>query len=128
MIGKIGMAALFVLGSAAAAPALANECGGAPIPPAITVNGSTATLQQMKDAIKDFKDFQKASDQYQSCLEADLRRQQQAAAKAKNPKPLDPSIEAGVNAKMAANQADKEKVGGELNAQIVAYKKAHPGK
>jgi len=125
MIGKFGMAALFVL--ATAAPALAAECNQ-PIAPAITVVGSTATLQQMNDAIKDFKTFQSASDDYQACLVADLNRQKQEAAKAKDPKPLDPSIEAGMNAKMAANQADKEKVGGELNAQIMAYKQAHPSK
>jgi len=125
MMGKFGMAALFVL--ATAAPALAAECNQ-PIAPAITVNGSTATLQQMNDAIKDFKTFQSASDDYQACLVADLNRQKEEAAKAKDPKPLDPAIEAGMNAKMAANQADKEKVGGELNAQIMAYKQAHPSK
>lgn len=125
MIGKFGMAALFVL--ATAAPALADECTQ-PIPPAITVDGSTATLDQMKDAIKDFKTFQAASDDYQACLVADLKRQKEEAAKAKDPKPLDPSIQTAMNAKMAANQADKEKVGGELNAQIMAYKQAHPSK
>lgn len=125
MIGKFGMAALFVL--ATAAPALAAECNQ-PIAPAITVDGSTATLQQMNDAIKDFKNFQSASDDFQACLVADLKRQKDEAAKAKDPKPLDPAIAAGMDAKMASNQADKEKVGGELNAQIMAYKQAHPSK
>ena len=125
MIGKFGMAAVFVL--AMAAPALADECSQ-PIAPAITVDGSTATIQQMNDAIKDFKTFQSASDDFQACLVADLKRQKDEAAKAKDPKPLDPSIAAGMNAKMAANQADKEKIGGELNAQIMAYKQAHPSK
>jgi len=125
MVGKFGMAALFVLASAA--PALADQCNQ-PIPPAIAIDGGTATLEQMQNAIKDFKTFQGASDDYQACLVADLKRQKEAAAKAKDPKPLDPSIESGVSAKMAANQADKEKVGGELNAQIMAYKQAHPEK
>ena len=123
MLGKFGMAAMFVL--ATAAPALADQCTD-PIPPEITVNGATASEQQMNDAIKDFKTYQAASDDYQACLVADLKAQRIAAAKAKNPKPLDPAIAAGVNAKIKANQADKEKVGGELNAQIIAYKQAHP--
>jgi len=125
MFGKFGMAALFV--AAMAAPALADSCSD-PIPPAVAVDGRTATVQQMNDAIKDFKNFEAASDDYQSCLLADLKQQQEAAAKAKDPKPLDPSIAAGVNAKIAANQSEKEKVGTELNAQIIAYKTAHPAK
>ncbi len=123
MLGKFSMAALFAI--ATAAPALAAACSE-PYPPEITVNGATATEQQMNDAIKDFKRFQKASDDYQACLMADLAAQKAAAAKAKDPKPLDPSIAAGVGAKIQANQADKEKVGGELNAQIAAFKQKHP--
>ena len=124
MLGKFGMAALFVM--ATAAPALAAQCND-PIPPA-SVDGSTATVQQMKDAIKDFKTFQAASDDYQACLIADLEAQKQAAAKAKDPKPLDPAIISGVNAKIQANQSEKEKVGGELNASIVAFKQKNPSK
>lgn len=122
MIGKMAMAAAFVM--AAAVPAMAGQCSD-PIPPAL-VNGATATEQQMKDAIADFKNFQSASDDFQSCLLADLKAQQDAAAKAKDPKPLDPAIESGVNGRINANQAEKEKLGGELNAQIIAFKKAHP--
>ncbi len=122
MFGKFGVAAAFVL--ATVAPALAAQCNQ-PIPPTM-VDGSTATLPQMQGAIKDFKAFQGASDDYQSCLLADLKMQQDEAAKAKDPKPLDPAIVTGVNAKIQANQADKEKLGGELNAQIMVYKKAHP--
>ena len=124
MFRKFGMAAAFVL--ATAAPALAGECGSAPIPPDMTaVNGATATLAQMKDAIKDFKGFMSASDQYQACLVADLKAKKEAAAKAKDPKPVDPAIVSATDAKIKQNQADKERLGGELNAQIVAYKKAH---
>lgn len=122
MLGKFGMAALFAM--VTAAPALAAECSE-PIPPA-ALDGTTASEQQIKDATKDFYTFQHASDDYQSCLLADLEAQKQAAAKAKDPKPLDPSIVAGVNAKIQANQTEKEKVGGELNAAIQAYKAKHP--
>lgn len=122
MLGKFGMAALFAI--ATAAPALAAECSE-PFPPA-PVDGSKATEQQMQDAVKDFKTFQHASDDYQACLIADLDAQKAAAAKAKDPKPLDPAIAAGVTAKVNANQAEKEKVGGELNAAIHSFKQKHP--
>jgi hypothetical protein len=125
MLGKFAMAAAFVL--AASAPALAADCSQ-PIPPEMTVDGTTATAQQMNDAIHDFKNYQAASDDYQNCLYADLDAQKKAAAKEKDPKPLDPSIESGINAKVAANQAEKEKLGGQLNAQIKAFQNAHPKK
>jgi hypothetical protein len=118
------MAAAFVL--ATAAPAFAGQCGDAPIPPDMSsVNGATATLAQMKDAIKDFKTFMAASDQYQACLVADLNAKKAAAAKAKDPKPVDPAIVTATNQEIAANQAEKVKLGKELNTQIVAYQKAH---
>lgn len=122
MYGKFIAAAAFAV---LATPAFAETCT-APIPPA-AVNGNTATVQQMKDAIADFKTFQQASDDYQSCLIADLKAQQLAATKAKDPKPLDPSVAAGMNARIDANQKMKEKVGAELNAAIIAYKGKHPG-
>jgi len=124
MFGKFGLAVAAVLISAA--PAMAQSiCGSAPIPPA-AVDGSKVTEAQMKDAHDDVVNFIKASDDYQSCLFSDLDRQKREAAKAKDPKPLDQSIIDGVNAKVAANQKTKEKVGAEYNAAVHAYKDAHP--
>jgi hypothetical protein len=123
MIGNFGLAVAAVLVSAA--PALADTCGSAPIPPA-AVDGSKATEAQLKDAIADFKTFQSASDDWQSCIYADLDRQKAAAAKAKDPKPLSQSIIDAVDAKAHANQRDKEKTGAEINAAIHAYNVAHP--
>lgn len=124
MFRKFAMATAFVL--ATAVPAFAGQCGDAPIPPDLSgVNGATATLAQMKDAIKDFKGFMASSDQYQACLVADLKAKKAAAAKAKDPKPVDPSVISATNAKIQANQAEKVKLGKELNTQIVAYQKAH---
>jgi hypothetical protein len=124
MIGKIGLAAAAILFSAA--PALAADaCGGAPIAPA-AVDGSKATEAQMKDARDDVTNFMKASDDYQTCVLADLDRQKAAAAKAKDPKPLDQGIIDGANKRVANNQRDKEKVGAEFNAAVHAYKAAHP--
>ena len=124
MFGRYIVAATLI---AIAMPALADSSAcTAPIAPA-SINGNTATQQQMKDAISDFKTFQQASDDYQTCLIADLKAQKLAAAKAKDPKPLDPSVAVGMNARIDANQKLKEKIAAELNAAIIAYKGKHPG-
>jgi len=122
MLGKLGLAAATLMISAS--PVLAASCSE-PVAPA-QVDGAKASQQQMKDAIGDFKTFEQASDDYQSCLLDDLHQQERTAAAAKDPKPLDPSIAKAVSAKVDANQALKEKIGAELNASIVAYKQAHP--
>ena len=124
MLGRFcaGLALVFLT----AAPALAaSSCGSPPVAPA-AVDGNTATESQMKDSIDDFKTFQKESDTYQDCLIADLKKQKAAAAKATPPKPLDPAIEQGIAAQLSENQKLKERVGGELNGSILAYKSKHP--
>ncbi|HEY5337886.1 MAG TPA: hypothetical protein VIJ85_06770 [Rhizomicrobium sp.] len=124
MLGKFGYAAVALLVSAM--PAWAQgTCGSAPFAPA-AIDGSKANEQQMKDAHDDVMNFMKASDDFQSCLLADLTRQKDEAAKAKTPKPLDPSVEAGVNKSVDDNQRMKEKVGAEFNAAVAGYKAAHP--
>src|ERR1041384_4384535 len=82
MLGKIstGMAILVF----ASAPAWAASCVD-PIPP-VAVNGATASEQQMKDAHDDVTNFIKSSDDYQSCLLADLTAQREKAATAQNQK------------------------------------------
>ena len=122
MLGKFGVAVAALLISAA--PALAAGACDEPYAPA-AIDGSKATTDQMKAAHDDVVNFMKASDDYQACLLDDLQNQKDAAAKAKDPKPLDPSIEAGVNKKIDANQRMKEKVGAEFNAAVVSYKAAH---
>lgn len=122
MFGKLGLATAFV--AMTALPALAAQCNN-PVPPEISVDGTTATALQMTNAIRDFKSFQSASDDYQSCLYAELDAEKRAAAKKKDPKPLDPAIVSGIQAKVQANQAEKVKLGGELNTQIIAYQNAH---
>jgi hypothetical protein len=117
---KFSLAAAFVVASIA--PALAQNCSD-PIPPA-TIDGQTATKEQMSQMRDDVVNFIKSSDDYQACLLADLRAQKQQAAKDK--KELPASVEEAVNAKVQANQKEKEKVGGEFNAAVVAYKSKHP--
>ena len=125
MIGKFGLAVAAVLISAAPAMADSSVCGSAPIAPA-AVDGSKVTEAQMKDAHDDVVNFIKASDDYQACLLNDLDHQKAAAAKAKDPKPLDQGIIDAVNARVNSNQKTKEKVGAEYNAAVHAYKDAHP--
>jgi hypothetical protein len=109
--------------AATAAPALADQCSE-PIPPS-AVDGSTATKEQMTQARDDTVHFIKASDDYQSCLYADLKMQKMEAVK--NKKTFPSSIEDAVNAKVKDNQSEKEKVGGEYNAAAIIYEKKHPG-
>jgi hypothetical protein len=106
-----------------AAPALADPCSE-PIPPA-AVNGATATKEQMTQAREDTVNYIKASDDYQSCLFADLKAQKLQAVKDKKAFPS--SIEDAVNQKVQDNQKEKEKVGGEYNAAAITYKNKHPG-
>jgi len=117
----LGLAVALV--TASAVPALAESACMEPIAPA-AIDGSTATLDQMKAAQNDVKTFLKQSDDYQVCLFKELSDEKQAALKDK--KDLDPAIEAAVNAKVQANQALKEKVGGEFNAAVNAYNAKHP--
>ncbi len=118
---KYILAAAFI--AASAAPALADTCSE-PIPPS-AVDGSTATKEQMTEARDDTVNFIKASDDYQTCLYADLKAQKLEAVK--NKKTFPSSIEDGVNAKIKDNQDEKEKVGGEYNASAIVYKNKHPG-
>lgn len=118
---KFALAAAFIVASSA--PALADSMCSEPIPPA-SVDGMTATKEQMTQARDDVVNFIKASDDYQTCLFADLKAQKADAAK--NKKVFPSSIEDSVNEKIKENQAEKEKVGGEYNAAAVAYKNKHP--
>ena len=124
MLGRVTLASVFVLGLAVPALADASSCYE-PIAPA-AIDGNTATGAQMKASLADVKDFIKSSDDYQTCLISDFQQQKREAAKQKDKKPLDPSIEADVNARIAKNQKLKEQIGGEYNTAAVAFKAKHP--
>jgi hypothetical protein len=124
MLSRLAIASAFVLGMAAPALADSSSCSE-PYPPT-AIDGNTATMEQLKAAAHDANLFMKASDEYQTCLSADYTAQAQAAAKSKDKKPLDPSIKADVEAKIASNQKEKEKVGAEFTATLTAYKAKHP--
>jgi hypothetical protein len=124
MLRRISLASCLVLATAMPALADANSCYE-PIAPA-AVDGKTATEAQVKSALGDVKEFIKQSDDYQTCLLSDLQEQKRTASRSKDKKPLDPSIEADVTARISKNQELKEQVGGEYNAAATAYKAAHP--
>jgi hypothetical protein len=124
MLRRISLASCLVLAMAAPALADSSSCYE-PIAPA-AVDGKTATEAQLKSSLADVKEFIKQSDDYQSCVISDLQEQKRQAARTKDKKPIDPSIESDANARVAKNQALKEQVGGEYNAAVTAYKAAHP--
>jgi hypothetical protein len=109
---------------ASAVPAFAQSACAEPIAP-VAIDGGAATTAQMNAAHDDVMTFLKQSDDYQVCLLKELKDARDAAKKDK--KELDPSVEAGVTAKVQANQSLKEKVGAEYNAAVIAYKGKHPG-
>jgi hypothetical protein len=123
MLKKTILVSIFAL---AAAPAFADPSSCyEPYPPA-AVDGGTATESQMKHALTDVKDFIKASDDYQNCMNSEFIAMQKKAKESKDKTPLDPSIGQHVQAKIDENQKLKERVGGEYNASVAAYKAKHP--
>jgi hypothetical protein len=105
-----------------AGPALAADCVRPEAPAA--VDGATATMEQLLAAKAAVTAFITASDTYQTCLIDDLDAQKKAAKASKTK--LDPAASKDADAKMSANQADKERVGQSFNAAAKAYKAAHP--
>jgi hypothetical protein len=87
------------------------------------VDGAALSEDQMRAAAGAARGFIAQSDVYQACL-ADTLNAAKAQATSEG-KPRDPAFEAGILAKVAANQKLKEKVGAEINAAIGVYKKTH---
>jgi hypothetical protein len=106
-----------------AAPAFAQDKCTAPVAPTVP-NGRTAAVSDLVQANKDVVAFIKASDDFQSCLLADLQAQIDAAKE--NKKELDPAIKKAIEARGDANQKLKEQVGKAYNTAAAAYKQAHP--
>jgi hypothetical protein len=114
--------ALAALGLSAPGLALAASCER-PAAPA-DIDGAKASLQDVLAAKTGVTNFMTASDDYQKCVLDDLAAQRAAATAAKTK--LDPAVAKEAEAKVAANQADKERVGASFNAAVKAYKAAHP--
>lgn len=118
-------AAILALGAALglAIPGLALADCQRPAAPA-AVDGAKATMDELKAAKQAVTSFMGDSDTYQSCLLDDVAKQKEAATAAKTK--LDPAILKAAEAKVSENQADKERVGGDFNAAVKAYRAAHP--
>ncbi len=97
-----------------------------PVAPA-PVDGATITVDQLRAAIADAKSFIALSDVYQSCLTSEAQAMSQPANPGDKPAPP-PGLAEATNARIAANQKQKEKVGASINAAIGAYKDAHAPK
>ncbi len=104
-------------------PAMAQSACTEPVMPA-PVDGATITVDQLRAAIADAKNFIAQSDVFQNCIvsEADAAKTQ-AASEGKNP---DPALAGAAQARVAASQKNKEKVGVSINTAITTYKQAHP--
>src|ERR1700687_3703367 len=97
-----------------AAPAFAQDKCSAPIAPVVP-NGRTASASDLVQANRDVVAFIKSSDDYQSCLLADLQSQIDAAKDDKDKKGLDPAIKKAIEAKGDANPKLKETAGTAFN-------------
>ena len=109
---------------ASAFPAYAQSACAEPIAPA-PIDGGSATTGQMNAMHDDVVTFLKQSDDYQLCLLKEMNDAKDTAKKDK--KDFDPAIEATARSRIQANQTLKEKVGGEFNTSVTAYKAKHPG-
>jgi hypothetical protein len=119
---RFGLALAFLLGGTW--PAIAQSNCEAPVVPTVP-DGRTATQIKMNDAISRTKSFITKSDAYQTCLSDYVKEQKNLAVQ--NKTTFDPSIEAGAVKKMNDNQAEKAKVGSDMNAAIAAFKTSRPG-
>jgi hypothetical protein len=104
-------------------PAMAQADCQAPIAPAAP-DGRNSTQAQMMGAVTDAKNFIAQSDVYQQCLLSYVTAQKDLATK--NKTPFDKFIESEAMKKVNQNQADKEKVGSEINGAVALYKQSHP--
>ena len=115
---RFGYAVAFL--AVSLAPAIADDAAcTAPIPP-VAIDGATATDDQMKTMHDDVVNFINQSDDYQNCVVADLDAKKAKAHKMKIE--FDPYVAKQAEAAIAENQRQKEKVGGEFNAAVQAYK------
>jgi hypothetical protein len=115
----------------AVAPALAPTVASAQAPAACAAptaptlpDAAAATGDQMKTAMEAVKAFLAASDAYQQCEIESVTAQRKAAKDAKTK--FDEGQAKAAQARIAANQKEKESVGVNWGAAVKAYKAAHP--
>ena len=118
---SLGFALILLAGGIA--PAMAQDNCQAPIAPAAP-DGRTSTQAQMVAAAGDARNFIAQSDVYQTCLADYVKAQKEQAAKDKTP--FDKFIESDTMKKINDNQAEKVRVGADINGAIAAFKASHP--
>jgi hypothetical protein len=118
---KFGLALVLLAGGIA--PAMAQDNCQAPIAPAAP-DGRTSTQQQMAAGVGDANRFMKDSDAYQTCLVDYVKAQKDQATKDKTT--FDKFIEQDAMKKINENQAEKVKVGTEINGAVAVFKSSHP--
>lgn len=118
---SFGFALILLAGGIA--PAMAQADCQAPIAP-VSPDGRTSTQQQMVAAAGDARNFISQSDVYQTCLANYVKAQKDQATKDKAT--FDKSIEDDAMKKINENQAEKVKVGADINGAIAAFKASHP--
>lgn len=118
---KFGLALVLLAGGLA--PAMAQSSCEPPIAP-VAPDGRTSTQAQMVAAAGDARNFIAQSDVYQQCLVDYIKAQKDLAAK--NKTPFDKFVEADATKRINENQADKVKVGADINAAIATFKSSHP--
>jgi hypothetical protein len=110
---------------AVTAPAMAQDQCAAPTAPAIP-DGARATPAQIIAAQNDIKAFAAASDNYQTCLAAEVSRQKDLA-KQTNVE-FDPKIQAAIEVKAGAQRKDVERLAAAWGASVTAFNAAQQRK
>lgn len=118
---KFGLALVLLAGGVA--PVMAQPNCPAPIAPAAP-DGRTSTQAQMAAGVGDANRFMKDSDVYQTCLVDYVKAQKDQATKDKTN--FDKSIEGDAMKKINDNQAEKVKVGTDINGAVGVFKASHP--
>jgi hypothetical protein len=121
-MSKAGMAILFFLCAAAPSAWAQSTICAAPAMPA-PLDASKASVAQLTAMLAAAQNFMAASNAYQACLANDVQAQKDQAQR--DGKPLDPAIEAAMQAKAAATQKDRDKIGAEIDLAVTAFKRAH---
>jgi hypothetical protein len=119
--------AMFLIAAAAVAlamPAMAQDACARPAAPTVTADAASATMEQLVATKTEVGKFMTDSDAYQSCVIASVTAQRADAKK--NKVKFDNAIAKAADKDIAANQADKERVGKAFNAALKSYKAAHP--
>ena len=124
LVRKINMskklAAIAVCLIAGASPAFAQSATCVePVVPAM-VDGTTVAQPELVAAIAQVKEVISKSDIYQTCIASDLDAKKKAATAANTP--FENQLQQIALAKVAANQAAKDKAANDINTNIAAFK------